>query len=639
MKTQFSFSYGGMPFSQLKYDTEKTDSGCIYRFSDGLTIEQQITEYPEYGAVGWVLYLGNTSDSDTKLITDLFDCDTVFDMEENPPKARGFKAEPETSEIVRMLGPVNGSLYYTDDAESAKEFSFAGEYIHPGQSKKYTNIGGRSSDGLMPFFDYHRGDRGVIAAIGWTGDWQAVFTRDVKTAGIKTGLQNAAFVLRPGERLRTSSILLMEYDEGQVRAGNTFRRLIKNHFSLIGRPGRPEFGPLAFEAWGGLPSAEMIRRLKALKAHGVGFEYHWIDAGWYGKSTLPVNDLFSGDWSRHTGDWSINELYHPNKLSDVVEQERSSGMKMLLWVEPERVIKGTPDTVAHPEWFWGEGDNLLLNLGNEEALQHTFETVCEKIDTLNIGCYRQDFNTSPTGYWRGNDCENRAGINEIKHISGLYRLWDMLLDKYPSLIIDNCASGGRRIDIETLKRSIPFFRSDYQCVFNAEPEVTQAHNNIARYLPYNGCTTKTKGDIYAARSTYSSAWGGAFWNAGFQTMDEADLELARDIVEEYKRIRPFFSCDYYSLGSNVYDPSAWTVWQYDRPEKGDGIILAFRRAKSPCASANFIPGGIAERKSYEFHDRDCDTKLILTSEELLRNGLPIAIGQKRASKLIEYRVL
>ena len=86
-------------------------------------------------------------------------------------------------------------------------------------------------------------------------------------------------------------------------------------------------------------------------------------------------------------------------------------------------------------------------------------------------CYRQDYNTGMlTEYGELTDGENRKGITEIKHIMGLYRLWDTLLSRFPNLVIDNCASGGRRIDIETLSRSIAFFRSDYQCEFNSHAE-------------------------------------------------------------------------------------------------------------------------------------------------------------------------
>ena len=140
-------------------------------------------------------------------------------------------------------------------------------------------------------------------------------------------------------------------------------------------------------------------------------------------------------------------------------------MKFLLWFEPEHVKRNTPVAIEHPEYFLeipGK-ENLLLNLGKEEAWNYCCETISSMIEEIGIDCYRQDFNTDPLESWCKNDAPDRLGITEIKHINGLYRLWDTLLEKYPNLLIDNCASGGRRIDIETLRRSIPLWRSDYQC--------------------------------------------------------------------------------------------------------------------------------------------------------------------------------
>ena len=55
----------------------------------------------------------------------------------------------------------------------------------------------------------------------------------------------------------------------------------------------------------------------------------------------------------------------------------------------------------------------------------------------------------------------RQGIAEIKYINGLYATLDELLDRFPGLVIDNCASGGRRLDYEMCRRSVPLFRTDY----------------------------------------------------------------------------------------------------------------------------------------------------------------------------------
>ena len=75
--------------------------------------------------------------------------------------------------------------------------------------------------------------------------------------------------------------------------------------------------------------------------------------------------------------------------------------------------------------------------------------------------YRQDFNIPPADYWNKNDTADRIGMTEIGHVEGLYKFLDTLLSRHPGLIIDNCASGGRRIDIEMMSRSFVMWRSDH----------------------------------------------------------------------------------------------------------------------------------------------------------------------------------
>ena len=62
--------------------------------------------------------------------------------------------------------------------------------------------------------------------------------------------------------------------------------------------------------------------------------------------------------------------------------------------------------------------------------------------------------------WQANDKDGRSGLVEVAYIEGLYTMWDSILSTHPGLLIDDCSSGGRRIDIETLARSFPLWRSD-----------------------------------------------------------------------------------------------------------------------------------------------------------------------------------
>ena len=215
----------------------------------------------------------------------------------------------------------------------------------------------------------------------------------------------------------------------------------------------------------------------------------------------------------------------------------------------------------------------------------------------------------------------------------MYRLWDELLEKFPGLIIDNCSSGGRRIDIETLKRSIPFFRSDYQCNFNANPEVLQTHNSgISLYLPYNGCTSKTKCDTYAIRSSYSSSWGGAFYNAIFQSMDEEDFTWAKRITDEYRSIRNYFSMDFYNHGSSCFDPTAWAIWQYHDVQTQSGIVMAFRRTESPFDLVKIDLKGLLPDKQYTF------TNIDTHSSHDEKNSIVIRLPEKRSSVILKYQL-
>lgn len=628
MKPEFSFYYGEQ---KMVLSVQKD---IVYELEKEITVQVISREYPEYEAREWVLHFENKSGHNSQVFSEIMDCDTVLPFVFPAALRPGYMPKPKDACVITMNGMVDGRYYWENDKVSAKEYTFSEEYLDkaPGCSKSFANIGGRSSEGLMPFFDVTAGDCGYIAAVGWTGDWKAEFTKEDSGIRMRSGLKEAGFYLMPGEKVRTTSVLIMQYNSGEDKY-NKFRRLIKNYFSHKSNTLACRNGLMAAELWGGLSSEEMKKRINQLKDHGIKFEDVWIDAGWYGQCTK-CDEAFSGDWASHTGEWEVNSRVHPGELKDVAECAQAAGMKLMLWLEPERAIADTKIVKEHPEWFMSIPGNhsYILNYGNKEAQGYVCSLISQYIEKLGLSCYRQDFNAQLTEYFRRNDEENRRGITEIKHITGMYEMWEYLLKKHPGLLIDNCASGGRRIDIESLRRTIPFFRSDYQCNFNENPEVLQVHNsNISCYLPYNGCTSKTKYDTYAIRSSYSSSWGGAFYNAVFQSMCEEDFAWAKKITEEYKEIRKYFSCDFYNHGSAVFDETAWTIWQYHDSETDRGIVMAFRRCKSPFEQVRIHLKGLEEGKIYQYEDRDSG-ECWDGSDQLL-----MELQQQRSCRIIEYR--
>ena len=170
-------------------------------------------------------------------------------------------------------------------------------------------------------------------AIGWTGQWRCTISRDDKQIRVEAGIEDVRFKLYPGEKIRTASILVMPYEGGQDDAHNKFRRLLKRNFSLAGQKGREPEGPLSHMFWGAMTSEKMSEIIQKIYQQNLGFEYIWIDAGWYGDSTQPCLNEFEGDWPNHTGDWSVNPTYHPDGFRDVSRAVLDCGMKFMLWLE------------------------------------------------------------------------------------------------------------------------------------------------------------------------------------------------------------------------------------------------------------------------------------------------------------------
>ena len=333
------------------------------------------------------MYFENKSDKKSGIFSDISDCDTLLPLSIPQGKRPGYMPKSGDACVITMNGMVDGRYYWENDKVSASEYGFNYEYLDkvPNKTKSYANIGGRSSEGTMPFFDVTALDNGYIAAIGWTGDWKAEFSKQDNGIQIKTGLKETKFYLKPGEKFRTSSILIMKYHSNEDKY-NKFRNLIRNHFSHKSCTNATREGLMAFELWGGLTSEEMKKRINELKKHDIKFEDVWIDAGWYGECTK-CDDAFSGDWSVHTGEWDVNKRVHPCELEDVMNIANDAGMNIMLWLEPERAIAGTKTEEKHPDWFLSYGNNMskLLNYGNEDALAYVCDNILINLNFHVIG--------------------------------------------------------------------------------------------------------------------------------------------------------------------------------------------------------------------------------------------------------------
>ena len=114
-------------------------------------------------------------------------------------------------------------------------------------------------------------------------------------------------------------------------------------------------------------------------------------------------------------------------------------------------------------------------------------------------------------------------------------------------------------------------------------------------------------------------------------------ELKAAIVEG-KRIRKYFLGDFYCLSDVSVDPRHWCVMQYDRPEQGDGIVLAFRRGKSPYAAFQCGLKGIDAEAKYDVrvsHGYEREPVATMKGSDLA--SLIVNVNDRPGSVLVEYK--
>jgi len=413
-------------------------------------------------------------------------------------------------------------------------------------------------------------------------------------------------------------------------------RQINGHFTgLPLAAGISRGGPSPCNEFTCLTESYAVATIERFKQFGIVPEVCWVDAGWYEGET---------GWWEGVGNWVVDEKRFPNGLKPVSDAAHAAGAKFLLWFEPERVRKGTKFEQEHPEWLLEypatkkkediyNYDTYLFDLGNQEARLWLTDYISDFLQKEGVDYYRQDFNwVDGEGSWKLKDVPGREGISEIRYIEGLYAFWDSLLVRFPNLVIDNCASGGRRIDLETVSRSSPLWRSDYGY---GEPNGYQNHTyGLNFYLPLHG-TGLFNSSEYDFRSSMSSSLV-LLWDIH---SSNSSIPRMQKCMDDFKRLRPYYYGDYYPLTrvEGLLRDDSWLAYQLNRPNIGDGIIMAFRRKNCDQSSLQIRLKGMDPAGNYRITDEDQHGSVIRSGRELMEEGYTINLNDKPGTKLITYK--
>ena len=272
----FSFLYHNVPSAnllkgwkhtaQVQYVADRT----VYtaRWTDPVTslcVSAVATAYKRYPAVEWVLDFENQGKQDTPILEDIQAVDVLLATPSDAPA------------ILHRIAGDNCT------ADSFQPLEIA---VEPHKPVRMAPVGGRSSSGTFPFFNFTTKQQGLFVAIGWTGQWASTLERNsADTTRLRAGMEHTHLILHPGERIRTPRILLMAYRGDLTAAHNRFRRLLIHHYcpKVDGRVVMLPAFLQCYDRYHGRADwpTEAGQLAYAKMAKEVGAEFTWLDAAWF----------------------------------------------------------------------------------------------------------------------------------------------------------------------------------------------------------------------------------------------------------------------------------------------------------------------------------------------------------------------
>lgn len=538
-----------------------------------------------------------------------------------------------------------------------------------------TNRSTEDSMGWFALADAANGE-GMYGGVEWSGAWRLRLERELGVTRLTGGLRGLRYDIGPGQQFEAPRQFTGFYTGDLDDAANASHEFARNYLM----PPHPDSFPwVQYNTWYaytiGLDEAELYRQVD--RAAELGVELFYVDAGWYEGSPA------AGDFGWGLGTWRENRRKLPSGLAALSYYVHLRGMKFGLWVEPERVdlrYVGRPRGIA-AGWLAPEGWSLLAQLppstvasvapGSPEDAPE-FAPAWDEIAPTAQLClshrtarewmknwlarlvqdYQLDWLKWDYNLYMSCDPPGEPGPGNYLHIQGLYEVLDYLRATFPDLIIENCASGGNRMDYGLMRRTHVAWLSD-----ETEPSFRVRYLMAGASYPFPPEYLNTwlidsaveplyqQSDPAALRAWLRSRMMGAF-GLSISLTDlppEFDSTLAGEIAT-YKQVRKVVAHgDLYRLlpQSDLELPALQTpsapdaAMFYNRAEDA-GVVFLFQGAV-PWSRRRVQLEGLDAERTYEVRSADGSNTSRQTGAQLMNQGLRFRFETSRPSALYFIR--
>lgn len=323
------------------------------------------------------------------------------------------------------------------------------------------SLGGVSNSQNYPYFAIDSGSTNDFygevwyGTVAWSGNTKITVEKDAMeqvrvTGGISD--DDFAWVLKPAEEFSTPDFVFGFVSDGYNSASQMLQNYVQN--SRVPSKWKDRPSPIIYNGWTcfqfDIDESKLMN--VAEKAAKIGAEFFVVDDGWMENR----NDSSGG-----LGDWKVDKNKFPNGFAPLINHVNGLGMKFGLWIEPEMVTRDSELFKKHPEWimrfptreYEESRQQLNLNLAIDDVKDYIMSVLDELLNNNNIEYLKWDMNRYISQPYFPEAPSGEQKMVWVRYVKNLYEIFRHIKTAYPDLFFENCASGGLRADIETLKYS------------------------------------------------------------------------------------------------------------------------------------------------------------------------------------------
>ncbi|MEE1283469.1 MAG: alpha-galactosidase, partial [Acutalibacteraceae bacterium] len=336
----YDFTVGGKSLRKNLKDWDisvgaESEVGAVYRggkttyitlthSKSGIVATVEATIYEEFATCEWTVFVENTDDENSPVVTNLYAADCVI--------------------------PVNGAdVYMSKGSEPAAEDFQLMKSSLSFIPMTLTANGGRT-ESVLPYFNIHGEDLSAVLAVGWSGQWYTSLAQTFSGVRMQAKQETLKGYLKPDESIRSPLVSLTFYSgDNAVKGFNSYRNWTRDCVY-------PEGTKQITTSGVGVEFPEstidsLVANIESIPDwFAEAVDYYWVDAGWY-----PIRT----NWGDSVGNWFVDPKKFDRGFAEVSEAANKKGIGFLLWHEPERCSTGTEvynECIKHEGWLVEEDE-------------------------------------------------------------------------------------------------------------------------------------------------------------------------------------------------------------------------------------------------------------------------------------------